>query len=301
MPIAFSTAYYGLFDLAGLDAGERVLIHAGAGGVGMAAIQLARHRGAEVFATAHPSKWEALRALGLDEDHIASSRTLEFEEKFLEVTDGEGLDVVLDSLAREFVDASLELLPRGGRFLEMGKTDIRDPGQVAAEHPGVQYRAFDLIEAGPERIGEILNELLLLFHRGVLSHAPIAAWGIQRAPEAMRFLSQARHIGKLVLTIPQSLDPEGTVLITGGLSAGWVPSSPATWQSRAPSAFCSLRRRGLEAPGAAELQAELAELGCEAQIASLRRLRARAAPGPARPGSRGAPSERGDPLRRGSR
>ena len=153
MPIVFLTAYYGLVDLAGLKAGEKVLIHAGAGGVGMAAIQLAHHLGAEVFATASPAKWDALRELGLDDDHIASSRDLEFEEKFLETTGGEGVDVVLNSLAGEFVDASLELLPRGGRFLEMGKTDIRDPEQVAAEHPGVAYRAFDLIEAGPERIG----------------------------------------------------------------------------------------------------------------------------------------------------
>ncbi len=163
MPIVFCTAYYGLLDLAELKAGERVLIHAGAGGVGMAAIQLAHHFGAEVFATASPAKWETLRGLGLDEDHIASSRTLEFREKFLATSGGEGVDVVLDSLAREFVDASLELLPRGGRFLEMGKTDIRDPEQVAADHPGVAYRAFNLPEVPAERCGEMLRELTELF------------------------------------------------------------------------------------------------------------------------------------------
>ena len=80
----------------------------------------------------------------------------EFERRFLAATGGRGLDVVLDSLAGEFVDASLRLLPRGGRFLEMGKTDIRDAGEVAAEHPGVRYQAFDLFEAGPDRIGEML-------------------------------------------------------------------------------------------------------------------------------------------------
>src|SRR5213079_1354262 len=100
-----------------------------------------------------PGKWDALRQLGLDDGHIASSRELDFKQKFLEVTGGHGMDVVLDSLAREFVDASLDLLPRGGRFVEMGKVDVRDPDEVAAAHPGVRYRAFDVIEAGPGRIG----------------------------------------------------------------------------------------------------------------------------------------------------
>ena len=126
MPIASLTALYGLEDLAALQPGERVLVHAGAGGVGGFAIGLARHLGAEVFATAHPDKWDALREAGLDDDHIASSRDLDFREQFLAATDGEGLDVVLNSLAHEFVDASLDLLPRGGRFLEIGKADIRE-------------------------------------------------------------------------------------------------------------------------------------------------------------------------------
>ena len=142
MPVVYLTAYYALVDLAGLRAGESILVHAAAGGVGMAAVQLARHLGAEVYGTASPGKWEALRALGLDEAHIASSRDLEFEERFRSASGGRGVDVVLDSLAGEFVDASLRLLPRGGRFLEMGKTDVRDPEQVAAEHPGVRYQAL---------------------------------------------------------------------------------------------------------------------------------------------------------------
>ncbi|MEU2058635.1 polyketide synthase dehydratase domain-containing protein, partial [Streptomyces bungoensis] len=125
-PVVFLTAYYALTDLADVRAGERVLVHAAAGGVGMAATQLARHLGAEVFATASAGKWGTLRGLGLDEQHIASSRDTDFETAFLAVTEGRGMDVVLDSLAGEFVDASLRLLPGGGRFLEMGKTDVRD-------------------------------------------------------------------------------------------------------------------------------------------------------------------------------
>ena len=143
VPIAFSTAYYALLDLGGLKKGERLLVHSAAGGVGMAAVQLARHLGAEVFATASPGKWDALRAMGVGDARMASSRTLDFRDEFLAATNGCGMDVVLDCLAGEFVDASLALLPDGGRFIEMGKTDIRDPVELAVQYPGVAYRAFD--------------------------------------------------------------------------------------------------------------------------------------------------------------
>ena len=133
-PVVFLTAYYALVDLAGLRPGESVLVHAAAGGVGMAAVQLARYLGARVFGTASPGKWAAVTALGVAEGCLASSRTVEFEPVFLAATGGRGVDVVLDSLAGEFVDASLRLTAAGGRFVEMGKTDIRDAAQVAAAH-----------------------------------------------------------------------------------------------------------------------------------------------------------------------
>ena len=102
-------------------------MHAAAGGVGMAAVQLARHLGAEVFATASPGKWDALRATGRRRRRTSPPRaTLDFEPSSATATGGRGVDVVLNALAGEFVDASLRLLPRGGRFVEMGKTDIRD-------------------------------------------------------------------------------------------------------------------------------------------------------------------------------
>ena len=160
VPVAFATAFYALVDLAGLRAGESVLIHAAAGGVGMAAVQIARHLGARVYATASPGKWEVLAGAGVDPAHIASSRTIDFERAFLDATGSRGVDVVLDCLRGEFVDASLRLLAAGGRFVEMGKADIRDLGQAAAAagHP-VSYQAFDLMDAGPERIAQILAEL----------------------------------------------------------------------------------------------------------------------------------------------
>jgi acyl transferase domain-containing protein/NADPH:quinone reductase-like Zn-dependent oxidoreductase/acyl carrier protein len=215
IPLTFLTAFYGLIDLAGVRAGERVLIHAAAGGVGMAAVQLAQHLGAEVFATAQPSKWPSLRALGVPDSHIASSRTLEFEAEFRAASSGEGMDVVLDSLAQEFVDASLRLMKPGGRFIEMGKTDVRDPAVVAARHHGVRYQAFDTVEAGPDRTRDMLREIGALLERGALRPLPVSVWDVRQAPEAFRHMAQARHVGKIILSIPQPLTAAGTVLITG--------------------------------------------------------------------------------------
>jgi len=254
-PISFLTAYYGLVDLAGVRPGETVLVHAAAGGVGMAAVQLARHLGAEVYATASESKWDTLRAMGLDDTHIASSRSLEFATRF------RGVDVVLNSLAREFVDASLTLLGPGGRFVEMGKTDIR----VGA--PGIDYRAFDLItDPVPERIGRMLREIVALFEAGALRPLPARVWDVRQAREAFRFVSQARHVGKVVLTVPRPLDPDGTVLITGG--TGMLGTLMARHLVRAHGArrLVLASRRGLDAPGARELVAELTELGAHTDV-----------------------------------
>ncbi|MGV9878588.1 SDR family NAD(P)-dependent oxidoreductase [Streptomyces sp. NPDC003006] len=266
VPVAFATAYYGLVDMGGLTSGESVLVHAAAGGVGMAAVQLARHLGAEVFATASEGKWDAVRDLGVPDDHLASSRDLGFEEKFRTVTDGRGVDVVLDSLARAYVDASLRLLPRGGRFVEMGKTDIRDAAQVATAHFAVRYRAFDIVDAGPRRIGEILAEIVDLFERGALTHLPRRVWDLRRAPDAFRFMSRARHVGKIVLTVPRRPDPAHTVLITGGTGTlgGMLARHLVT--ARGARHLTLLSRRGPDAPGAAELTAELTAAGAQVTV-----------------------------------
>ena len=265
-PVVFLTAYYALAELGDLRAGESVLVHAAAGGVGMAAVQVARHLGAEVFGTASPGKWDTLREAGLDEARIASSRDLDFEGAFLAATGGRGVDLVLDSLAREFVDASLRLLPRGGRFLEMGKTDIREPEQVAAEHEGVRYRAFDLIEAGPDRIREMFAQVRELFDQGVLTPLPVTAWDVRHAPEAFRHLSQAKHIGKVVLTMPVALDPAGTVLITGGTGGLGALVARHLVAGHGVRHLMLAGRRGPTAPGADALRDELAALGAEVTV-----------------------------------
>ncbi|WP_033334159.1 SDR family NAD(P)-dependent oxidoreductase, partial [Streptomyces novaecaesareae] len=266
VPIAFLTAYYGLVDLAGLGAGESVLIHSATGGVGMAAIQLARHLGAEVFTTASPAKWDTLRALGIPEERIASSRSLDFEQRVRAAAPGRGVDVVLNSLANEFVDASLRLLADGGRFVEMGKTDIRDAAGVTAAHPGTSYLWFDLIEAGYDRIGRMMAELVPLFERGVLRPIPARTWDVRRALDAFRFMGQARHVGKVVLTMPAAPDPNGTVLITGGTGVLGALVARRLVTEHGVRHLLLLGRRGPQAPGATELTTELTALGARVTI-----------------------------------
>ncbi|MEV6558506.1 SDR family NAD(P)-dependent oxidoreductase [Nocardia sp. NPDC051756] len=265
-PAVFLTVYLALRDLARLVPGERLLVHAATGGVGLAAIALARHWGAELFVTASPGKQHALRALGFDDAHIGDSRTLEFEHAFLATTAGAGVDVVLDSLAGDFVDASLRLLPRGGRFIELGKTDLRDAAAVAATHPGVTYQAFDVLDVGVERIQQALADIAAMFESGVLRPLPVGSWDIRRAPEALRYLGHARHIGKLALTIPAEPPRTGTVLITGGTGAIGALLARHLVSRHGVRNLVLLSRRGLETPGAAQLHGELSALGAAVQI-----------------------------------
>ena len=266
VPVVFTTAWYGLVDLARIQRGQRLLVHAAAGGVGMAAVAIARYLGAEVFATASPAKHGVLAGLGLDEAHIASSRDAGFGERF-----AGGVDVVLNSLAGDLTDAGLRLLGPGGVFLEMGKTDLRDPAQVAADHPGVIYRPFNPDEAGAERLGEMLREVVALLEAGVLAGVPVRCWDVRAAGEAFRFMSQARHTGKIVLTIPP--DPAaprepGTVLVTGGtgMLGGLVAGHLArTAQARG---LVLAGRSGPAAPGVPALAAGLAAAGAGVLVAA---------------------------------
>nr|WP_309142623.1 type I polyketide synthase [Streptomyces javensis] len=261
-PVAFLTAYYGLTDLGGVRPGDRVLIHAAAGGVGMAAVRIARHLGAEVFATAGPAKWPEVRAAGVSASHLASSRTTRFERTFREVLGEHRIDVVLNSLTGEFVDASLRLTAEGGRFLEMGKTDIRDADEIGLRHPSVRYRAFDLVlDAGADRIQAMLAELTALIGQGALTPLPVRAWDVRRAAEALRYVSQARHVGKVVLTVPRPWDPAGTVLLTGASGTLGGVLARHLVAERGIRHLLLLSRRGRDAETAAALEAELTALG----------------------------------------
>ncbi|MEV8479889.1 SDR family NAD(P)-dependent oxidoreductase [Streptomyces sp. NPDC051173] len=267
VPVAFLTAWYGLVELARVKPGESVLVHAATGGVGMAAVRIARHLGAEVFATASPAKHGVLEEMGIDAAHRSSSRDLGFEERIRQATHGRGVDVVLNSLTGEFIEASLRLLGDGGRFLEMGKTDIRDPGEVADQHPGVTYHVYDLVtDAGPGRIARMLERLAELFTSDRLKPLPVRSWPLDKAREAFRFMSQAKHTGKLVLEIPPALDPEGTVVITGGTGVLGRLVAEHLVRKWGVRHLLLAGRRGPAAPGAGELVDRLGELGAEVSV-----------------------------------
>jgi thioester reductase-like protein len=202
--IVYLTAYHALFRLARLRAGERVLIHAGAGGVGLAAIHLAQQAGAEVFATAgSDAKRTLLRDLGVK--HVFSSRTLDFADEIRACLDGEGVDIVLNSLAGEAIHQGLALLRPYGRFLEIGKRDIYEHGHLDLSpfRNALSYFAIDLARMmASGEAGEILEEMRDLFARGDVRPLPYRAFPLTHAVEAFRYMAEARHVGKIVLTLP---------------------------------------------------------------------------------------------------
>jgi acyl transferase domain-containing protein len=255
--VAFSTAYYGLFRLAGLRSGERILIHAAAGGVGLAAVRLALRCGAKVFATAgSPAKRAMLRELGV----IAAldSRSIAFSEEILAATGGEGVDVVLNSLAGEFIPASLRALRRGGCFLEIGKRGIWTEAQAARLVPQVRYHVYDLGErahADRNLLRPILDEVVRAFADGSLAPLPVEVFELERVGEAMRHMAQAKHVGKIVVrvstdTFAPQFSAEGTYLITGGL--GGLGLETARWLAR--SGVRHLALSGRSQPGEAANQ-----------------------------------------------
>ncbi|MFH9138977.1 SDR family NAD(P)-dependent oxidoreductase, partial [Streptomyces sp. NPDC017524] len=230
-------------------------------GVGMAAVQLARLWGADVYATASPAKWPTLHAMGLDDDHIANSRTLDFRDTFHTHTNGHGMDIILGSLAGDHVDASLDLLNPTGRYIEMGKTDIRDPHTITTTHPGRTYRAFDLKEAGPDHTQHMLTTITHHLTNHTLTLLPHTTWNLADLPQALRHMSQGRHTGKNIIHIPTPLNPDGTVLITGGTG------TLATLLARHLTTHHHIRhlhlisRQGPHHPHATTLRQELLDLG----------------------------------------
>jgi acyl transferase domain-containing protein len=228
MPVVFMTAEYGLNRLAKMTAGDRVLVHAAAGGVGLAAVQLAQRAGAEVFATAgSPEKRAFLESLGVR--HVMDSRSLSFADDIRTRTTGEGVDIVLNSLAGEFIPASLSVLRRGGRFLEIGKRGVWDNHRVAQLRPDVRYWVYDLaavLQADPAGFRAMLVDLTAAFGAGALTPLPRRVFRLDDVASAFRFMAKALHIGKIVVGVSEGhaaaarsgdLRDDATYLVTGGL------------------------------------------------------------------------------------
>ncbi|UXA13859.1 SDR family NAD(P)-dependent oxidoreductase [Mycobacterium sp. SMC-8] len=211
------------FDWAQLKPGDRVLIHAASGGVGLAAIQMAQQHGATVFATASTYKRATLHRMGVQ--YVYDSRSTDFADQILDDTDGAGVDVVLNSLTNEgFIEATVRATARNGRFAEIAKRDIWTPEQMAAARPDISYEivALDVTTlADPERIRTLLTEVSDGLERGEWRPLPAEVYPLTEARAAFRRMQQARHIGKIVCQIPAPLQPRAdrSYLITGGLGA----------------------------------------------------------------------------------
>uniref|UniRef100_UPI003F9D5DD0 SDR family NAD(P)-dependent oxidoreductase n=1 Tax=Mycobacterium sp. TaxID=1785 RepID=UPI003F9D5DD0 len=211
------------FDWANVRPGDRVLIHAASGGVGLAAIQMAQQHGAIVFATASTYKRATLRKMGVE--HVYDSRSTDFADQILADTDGAGVDVVLNSLTNEgFIEATVRATAQGGRFAEIAKRDIWTPEQMAAARPDIAYEIVALdgtTVQEPERIRGLLAEVSDGLASGEWTPLPVEIYPLTEAKTAFRRMQQARHIGKIVLQMPKPLQPRGdrSYLITGGLGA----------------------------------------------------------------------------------
>jgi len=237
IPTAFLTAYYGLRHRANLQSRERVLIHSAAGGVGQAAVQISRWLGAEVWGTASPGKWSKLRETGVTKTF--NSRTTDFAEEIATLTDGQGVDVVLNSLNGDFIPKTLDCLGAQGRFVEIGKLGIWSAEQMSATRPDVAYHSFDLLDISletPDLISHLLQELMTLFTQGELTPLPYTSFSAEHMVEAFRYMAQAKHVGKVVISMASDsatvadqetnsakelpdIRPNATYLITGGLGA----------------------------------------------------------------------------------
>jgi NADPH:quinone reductase-like Zn-dependent oxidoreductase/surfactin synthase thioesterase subunit len=248
VPVIYLTAWYSLCYLARMAPGETVLIHSASGGVGDAAIQLAKRAGAKVIATAGTKeKRDYVRNLGVE--HVFDSRSLDFYNDVTEVTGGRGVDIVLNSLTGRFITQSLKCLAPFGRFVELGKFDIYRNNKLGLQRLGenISYFVVDIDRLAvqkPELHQQVLTEVATLFERGELQPPVITEFPISKLTEALRFMSRAAHRGKIVMNMEhdrvRALPPKTTTfrsdrtyLISGGASgfgleiASWMANRGA--------------------------------------------------------------------------
>ncbi len=264
LPTVMLTAVYGLLRLARLQRGESVLVHAAAGGVGQAALQIARRAGARVFATASRGKHAFLRRQGIA--HVFDSRALGYAAAIREATGGRGVDVVLNSLGGDHVAESLRALAEGGRFVEIGRLGAWSEERLAAERPDIasfRYDVADVVSREPALFRSMFEEIHAGFADGSLTAPIVDVRPLEDAVAAFTDLAQGRTAGKVVLTVPRRgpasgralVRPDRTYVVTGGLGAlGLVV---ARWLVAQGARHLVLAGRG--APGDAA-RAALAEM-----------------------------------------
>jgi acyl transferase domain-containing protein/acyl carrier protein len=280
LPIAFMTAHWAMHHMGRLQAGERILIHAASGGVGLAAVQLARRLGLEILATAgSPEKRAYLRGLGIR--HVMDSRTLDFADEVMAATAGAGVDAVLNSLTGDALARSLTLLAPHGRFLEIGKRDIYQDTRLGLWpfHRNLSYFAVDLIRMfsdRPEDCAALLREVVDLAGQSAIEPLPRTVFLASKAVDAFRLMAQAKHIGKIVLSLhdpearirlvpaAKGLGPDASYLITGGL--GGLGLTVARWMVDHGARHLALVGRGAPGAGAREAVTALEAQGARVLV-----------------------------------
>lgn len=233
--IAYLTAWHSLCEVGRLSPGERVLIHSATGGVGMAAVSIAKMIGARIYTTAgSDAKREMLSSLGVD--YVGDSRTVDFADEILELTDGYGVDIVLNSLAGEAIQRGVQILAPGGRFIELGKKDVHANANLglAALAKSASFSVVDLdlnLKLQPAKYRELLQEILEHVADGALEVLPVTEFGLRDAADGFRLMASGKHTGKIVISIPDGgtveaiaspppeplVSPEGGYLIVGGM------------------------------------------------------------------------------------
>jgi polyketide synthase 12/polyene macrolide polyketide synthase/epothilone polyketide synthase D len=280
IPVVFLTAYFAFNISTKLKSGDRVLIHAAAGGVGIAAIQLAKLIGAEIYATVSTvEKRKLIESLGVKPDHIMNSRTTEFSDNILNMTGGKGVDVVLNSLTSEdYIAKSLATLAPNGRFLEIAKHDIWSEDQVADFRPDVKYSIIAIDEVtkqNPELIGNILTNIIEQIKSAKIKPLQATIYSMSQAKQAFEFMAQGKHAGKIVLTIQDEKtrkrflpitikNNDAIYLITGGL--GGLGLEVAKWLAAKGAKSLALVGRSKPNARAHQIISSLQHAGVEVKI-----------------------------------
>lgn len=277
LPAVFATSYYCLLTIANMKAGDNVLIHTGSGGVGLSAIQLAKHVGANIITTAGSARKRAyLRSLGIQ--HVFHSRNTSYEKEIMNVTNGKGVDIVLNSITGPGLkEASLNACAKNARFVEMSKLAIWTPEEVKALRPDVDYTIVDLTVLNHDEWSKLLSSMKNYLAEGNIKPIPYVKFDALFIRQALQYFQKAKHIGKVVCVMPDvtmqdgqykvsvpMFNNESTYLITGGL--GGIGFEVCKWMLENGAQDIVLTGRNPPKPEIAETIKELNLKGCNVVV-----------------------------------
>lgn len=286
IPLVYLTAIYSLYHLGNLQAGQSVLIHSAAGGVGLAAIQLAQYKKCDIFVTVSTEKKRQFLAhtFGLPENRMFTSRSARFAEEIRRETNGRGVDIILNSLTGDLLDESWRLTADGGTMVEIGKRDIVDRNSLSMEpfDRNCSFRAVDLSYTRTitnELVGNLLGEIFDLVNSGhVRPIHPITRYPFDQVISALSYMRSGKHMGKIIISSVQeatdlqlpirsavpmlNLDPEAAYIIVGGLRG--LGGSLAVYLAQHGARYIvSISRSRVHDSASARVHANCDTYGCE--------------------------------------